>query len=56
MADIKEIYVYENWKDDIPGKIGTLYAEGGKGKEVISFAMMIYGLKMRTRGLYLIRI
>lgn len=37
MADVKRIYVYENWKSDTPEKIGTLYVEGGKGREVISF-------------------
>lgn len=37
MSDRKKIYVYENWTGDVPEKIGTLYAEGGKGKEIISF-------------------
>lgn len=37
MADIEKVYVYENWKDSSPSKIGTLYIDGGKGKEVISF-------------------
>ena len=37
MDTLKEIYVYENWKSDTPSLIGTLYVDGGKGKEVISF-------------------
>ncbi len=38
MADAGKIFVYENWKGAHPGKIGTLYTDGVKGKEVISFA------------------
>ncbi|MBQ3545569.1 MAG: HipA N-terminal domain-containing protein [Lachnospiraceae bacterium] len=37
MSNINEIYVYENWKSDIPSLIGTLYVDGGRGKQVISF-------------------
>ncbi len=37
MADIDKVYVYENWKEIAPGKIGTLFIDAGKGKEVISF-------------------
>ncbi|MGN0307717.1 MAG: hypothetical protein ACI4DN_05820 [Lachnospiraceae bacterium] len=37
MADIEKVYVYENWKSDEPHRIGTLYVEGAKGKEIISF-------------------
>ncbi len=37
MADTKIIYVYKDWDAAIPEKIGTIYVEGGKGKEVISF-------------------
>lgn len=37
MADVDKIYVYENWKGVHPGEIGTLYIDGGKGKEVVSF-------------------
>lgn len=37
MDNINEIYVYENWKADTPSLIGTLYVEGGRGKQVISF-------------------
>lgn len=37
MADFEKIYVYENWRGLIPNKIGTLYMDGGRGKEVISF-------------------
>ena len=37
MDNINEIYVYENWKSDIPSLIGTLYVDGGRGKQVVSF-------------------
>ena len=37
MDTLNEIYVYENWKSDTPSLVGTLYAEGGKGKQVVSF-------------------
>lgn len=37
MSDFEKIYVYENWRGLIPNKIGTLYVDGGRGKEVISF-------------------
>ena len=37
MDTLNEIYVYENWKSDTPSLIGTLYTEGGKGKQVVSF-------------------
>ena len=37
MADARIIYVYKDWDGAIPEKIGTIYVEGGKGKEVISF-------------------
>ena len=37
MDNVNEIYVYENWKSDIPSLIGTLYVDGGKGKQVVSF-------------------
>ncbi|MCC8164034.1 MAG: type II toxin-antitoxin system HipA family toxin [Lachnospiraceae bacterium] len=37
MADAGIIYVYKDWDTVIPEKIGTIYVEGGKGKEVISF-------------------
>ena len=33
----RKIYVYENWSRDIPVKMGTLYADGNRGKEVYSF-------------------
>ena len=33
----RKIYVYENWSKDIPVKMGTLYADGNRGKEVYSF-------------------
>lgn len=37
MADTKNIYVYKDWDSDGPEKIGTLFIDGGKGREVISF-------------------
>ncbi len=37
MGNTKKIYVYENWQDIIPNKIGTLYSDGDKGREVNSF-------------------
>lgn len=37
MSDTRIIYVYKDWDTAIPEKIGTIYVEGGKGKEVISF-------------------
>ena len=37
MADVRNIYVYKDWDTSIPEKTGTIYVEGGKGKEVISF-------------------
>lgn len=33
----KNIYVYENWQDEKPSKIGTLYVDMSKGKEIFSF-------------------
>lgn len=37
MDSINEIYVYENWKSDEPSLIGTIYIDGGKGKQIVSF-------------------
>ena len=37
MSDTKVIYVYKDWDTTSPEKIGSIYVEGGKGKEVISF-------------------
>ena len=37
MDHINEIYVYENWKSREPSLIGTLFVDGGKGKQVVSF-------------------
>ncbi len=33
----KKIYVYENWSNKEPQKIGTLYVDLSKGKEIFSF-------------------
>lgn len=38
MNDVNEIYVYENWKSESPSLIGTLYVDGGKGKQILSFS------------------
>jgi len=38
MNDVKEIYVYENWKAEHPSQIGTLYVDGGRGRQVLSFS------------------
>ena len=38
MADAKIIYVYRDWDVPVPEIIGTIHVEGGKGREVISFA------------------
>lgn len=38
MNDVNEIYVYENWKSESPSLIGTLYVDGGRGKQVLSFS------------------
>ena len=37
MSDIEKIYVYENWRNDLPTQIGILYVDGGKGKQIVSF-------------------
>ena len=38
MNAVNEIYVYENWKSESPSLIGTLYVDGGRGKQVLSFS------------------
>ena len=38
MNDVNEIYVYENWRSKNPSLIGTLYVDGGRGRQVLSFA------------------
>lgn len=37
MENRKEIYVYENWKSDTPSLLGKLYADGGRGRQLLSF-------------------
>ncbi len=37
MASVDKIFVYENWRGVQPEKVGILYIDGGKGKEIISF-------------------
>jgi len=37
MTSLDNVFVYENWSGPVPNKIGELYIDAGKGKEVISF-------------------
>lgn len=37
MSRINKVLVYENWTGMIPNKIGTLYVDESKGKEIMSF-------------------
>ena len=37
MSDVEKIYIYENWRNELPTQMGTLYVDGGKGKQVVSF-------------------
>ena len=37
MTEADKIYVYENWSGDIPVKMGTLYVDGNRGKNIYSF-------------------
>lgn len=32
MSNVDKIYVYENWRSEIPAQIGTIYVDAGKGK------------------------
>ena len=41
MIDIEQIYVYENWRNDLPTKMGTLYVDGGKMAETIDCARLL---------------
>lgn len=43
MADVRNIYVYKDWDTSIPEKIGTIYVEGGKGKETRRYLATIPG-------------
>ena len=36
-SNIDKVYVYENWKSDKASLMGYIYAEGGKGKKILSF-------------------
>lgn len=40
-----EVFVYENWSDTNPEKLGTLFVDGNKGKEVVSFEYNIEWLQ-----------
>lgn len=53
MDYVNEIYVYENWKSDIPSLIGMLYVDGGRGKQVVSFAYDEEWLKDLTNNVSL---
>ena len=37
MPSMDKVFVYENWSGPVPNKIGALYIDALKGKEVISF-------------------
>lgn len=37
MANVDKIFVYENWRGVLPERIGILYIDSGKGKEIILF-------------------
>lgn len=37
MPSMDKVFVYENWTGPVPNKIGALYIDALKGKEVISF-------------------
>ena len=52
MADAGIIYVYKDWDTVIPEKIGIIYVEGGKGKEIISFEYDDSWLKRQTQVLF----
>lgn len=38
MSDARMVYVYKDWDTSVPQKLGNIYVEGGKGREIISFA------------------
>lgn len=37
MANVNKVFVYENWTGSMPNKLGTLFVDEGKGKQVMSF-------------------
>ena len=53
MDNVNEIYVYENWKSHTPTLIGTLYVDGGRGKQVVSFEYDEEWLKDLTNNISL---
>ena len=53
MGSLNEIYVYENWKAELPSLIGTLYIDGGRGKQVVSFEYDDAWLSDLTNNVYL---
>lgn len=53
MDSANEIYVYENWKSDTPSLLGTLYVDGGRGKQIVSFAYDEEWLKDLTNNVSL---
>ena len=53
MDSANEIYVYENWKSNTPSLLGTLYVDGGRGKQIVSFAYAEEWLKDLTNNVSL---
>lgn len=53
MDSANEIYVYENWRSDTPSLLGTLYIDGGRGKQIVSFAYDEEWLKDLTNNVSL---
>ena len=43
MAEADKIYVYENWSGDVPVKMGALYVDGNRGKNIYSFEYKTLG-------------
>jgi serine/threonine-protein kinase HipA len=37
MPNVNKVFVYENWSGPVPNKIGALYMDAGKGKDILSF-------------------
>ena len=53
MDNINEIYVYENWKSDIPSLVGILYVDSGRRKHILSFEYDENWLKDLTNNISL---
>ena len=37
MPNVDKVFAYENWSGPVPNKIGALYMDAGKGKDILSF-------------------